>query len=95
MHDLNPLFFKDPGHVKVTGVQDAADLAGTIIVDTRSPRAKAAVGNIELVPVAPGATLFNFRALVNHVAAGQAVFYKLSDRASFDKGGQHLYRQPQ
>ena len=61
---------------------------------TRGPRrAVAAVGDVELVAVAPGAALRDLGTLVGHVPAREVVLDDLGDRAPLDEGGEHLDRQ--
>jgi hypothetical protein len=61
VHDLHALAPEDPLEVEVLDVQRAADLAGAVVVDARPARAQAAVGQVELVAVPPGAALRDLR----------------------------------
>jgi hypothetical protein len=77
---------KDPIQVKIVDVQGSSNLAGTVIMDPRPAGAVAAIGDIELVPVAPWSTLFNLPGLIINMAAGKIVLYESGDRTVLDKG---------
>jgi hypothetical protein len=64
-------------------------------MNPRPARAIAAIGDIELVAIAPGSALIHIFALIVHVAAGKIVLYELGDGAALDKGRQDLDRQAQ
>ena len=93
VQDLHPFPAEDAVQVKVLHIQGAADFTGAVVMDARPARAVAAVGDVELVPVAPRPALLHLLALVGHVAASEVVLDQAGDRAVLDEGGQHLDRQ--
>ena len=74
-------------------VECAANFASPVVPDARAARTVTAVGDVELVPVAPRATLRHFRSLEVHPAAAKVVLDDLRNRAAFDKRRQNLDRQ--
>jgi len=59
--------FKQTLQVKVIDFQEAAHLPCPVIVNLRTPRAETRVGDVELVPVSPGAALGDLRADIRDV----------------------------
>jgi hypothetical protein len=64
-------------------------------MNPRSARAVAAVGDIELVAIAPWPVLIYLFALIVDVPAGKIVLYEPGDRTALDKPRQYLDRQAQ
>jgi len=62
---------KYPIQIKIIDVQDSSYLAGTVIMNPRSTGAVAAIGDIELVAVAPWSALIHLLGLIINVAAGK------------------------
>ncbi len=86
MNYLYTLLVKYPIQVKIVDVQGASYLAGTVIMNPRPAGAVAAVGDIELVAVAPGAALIHLLGLIINMAAGKIVLYESGNRTVLDKG---------
>ena len=80
MDDLHAFAAEDAVEVEVLDVQRPADFAGAVVGDARAARAVAAVGQVELVAIAPGAALLDFLALVVDVPAGEVVLDEAGDR---------------
>ena len=94
VHDLHALAAEDPLQVEVLHVQRPADFAGAIVVHDRAARPVAAVGEIELVTIAPRPALLDLLPLVVHVPARQIVLDEARDRAVLDERRQHFHPQP-
>ncbi len=73
MQYLNPFFAEQPVEVEILYIQSPAHFPGTVIMYPRTPGAVAAVGNIELMPVTPGASLVNFNTFICHMPAGEVI----------------------
>ncbi len=95
MQDLNAFLAEDPVEVEILDVQHASDLTRTVVVDTRSAHAVTAVGDVELVAIAPGPALVEFLALIVDVAVSQFALDQRRDRAAGDEVGQDLDRKAQ
>src|SRR3954469_25804471 len=95
MHDLNAFFPKYALEVEVLHVQRAAHFAGSIVPDARTARPEAAVRNVELVPVSPGAALWNFGPFVIHISPAEIILNHLRDGTALDERCQNLHRKSQ
>ena len=62
--DLHALPAEDPLQIEILDVERPADFAGAVVVHSRPARAAAAVGDVELVAIAPRPALLDLRALV-------------------------------
>ena len=90
MQDLHTLFHEQAVEIEILHIQRAADFARAVVGHARAAHAKAAIGNVELVAVTPGAALRHFRALVIDAAAAQVALDEFGDGAILHKGGQHF-----
>ena len=88
VNNLDAFLGKNAVEVEIFDVERAADFAGAIVPNARAARTVAAVGNIKLMAITPGAALRNFFAFEIDMAAAQVVFDHLRDRAAFDEGGE-------
>ena len=53
MQDPRPLLTEDAIEVEVVHIERAADLAGAVVVHARAAATSTAVGDVELMPIAP------------------------------------------
>ena len=67
--DLHAFLAEDPVQVEILHVQRPAHFAGAVVPHARAARAVAAVGDVELVAVAPRPALRHLLAFVVHVPA--------------------------
>ena len=95
MHDLHALRHEDAVEVEIGRRDRAAHLARAVVLHARAARAESAVGQVELVAVAPGRSLVELLALDAHVARGQVLADHPRDGAPLDEGRQHLDGQTQ
>src|SRR5690554_403944 len=95
MYDLHTFLSKDTLEVKILHAQGSAHLTRTIVLYAGTSQSEATVGDVELMAVAPGITLWHLRTFIFHVSCTQIGFDECSDRALLYKGGQHLYRKAQ
>ncbi len=86
--DLDTFASEDAVEIEVFDVESAPDFTGAIVMDAGATGSGAAVGEVELVAVAPGAILFDFLAFVGHVTAGEVILDETGDGAAFDEGGE-------
>ena len=68
MYYLYALFSEYAVEVEVLDIERPADFAGTVVPDPGAAGAAAAVCDVDLVPVAPGASLRHFGAFKVHSA---------------------------
>ena len=87
---LNALVAEQALEVEVLYVQRAADFTGAVVGHARAALTVAAVGDIELMAIAPGASLLNLSALVFDMAAAEVILDEARDGRILYKGGQHL-----
>ena len=95
MHYLHAFLAEYAFEVEVLYVKQPAHLTGTVVPHTRATGAVAAVGDIYLVPVSPGASLRHFRAFEIHSAGAEIALDESSEGAALDECGEHLYGHPE
>jgi len=88
VQDLDALGAEQPVEVELVDAELAADLAGAVVPDAGGAAAEARVGDVELVPEAPGVALVELRALVAHVALAQVGLDERRDGGALDEGGE-------
>ena len=93
MDDSCAFLTEDAIQIKILDVQSASDFAGAIVLDIGSAGAVAAVGDIELVTIAPGAAGRDDRAFIIQTAETQVVFDKGCDGIVGDKSRQQFCGQ--
>ena len=86
---------EDAVQVEVFRPERPADFSGAVVPDARAPESRPAVGDVDLVPVAPRAALGHFRPLDVHPPAAEIGPDECRERMPFDKGGQDLDGQAQ
>ena len=90
MYELGAFFAEDPVEVEILDAEHAADFAGTIVCHARAAGSDAAICQIDLVAVSPGAALVEFGAFDIHVPAGKVILNKAGDRAAGYESRQDL-----
>ena len=93
VHDLHPFLPEDAVEVEIFHVEGASHFTGAVVPDTRSAGTVAAVGDVDLVTVAPGAALRHLGTLEVHPAAAQVGLDERGERAPLDEGRENLDRQ--
>ena len=71
--------------IEILRLQGAAHFPGPVVMYPGAAHAEARVGDVELMPVSPGAALFHFRALIADIPAAQFALDKGRDGAVLDK----------
>ncbi len=92
MEDPRALLTEDAVEVEVVHVEHAADLTGAVVVYARAAATSTAVGDVELMPIAPRRPLRDLRTLIDHVPAGEIMLDQRRDRTVCNKRRQDLYR---
>ena len=95
MHYLHSLLAENAVQIEVLHVQQAAYLTGTVVPNARAAGAVAAVGDVDLMAVSPGASLRYFRALEIHPAGAEIALYEGCEGVALHEGGEHLHRHAQ
>ena len=90
MHYLHSFLTEDAVEVEVLDVEGTADFAGAVVPHARSAHAVTAVGDIDLMAIAPGAALRHFRTFEVHSAGTEVGLDERRERAVLDEGGKHL-----
>jgi hypothetical protein len=85
MQYADTLFAENTLKVKIVSRKRSADLARTVIPDSRRTKSEAGIGNIELMSVTPGAALRNILSLKVHISRTKLTLYKISHRRAIDE----------
>ena len=93
MDYLYPFFPEYSVKVEILDIQRPANLSRSVVPHPRTAGAVAAVSDIDLVAVPPRSSLRDFRSLEIHPPGAKVRLYESGERASLDKGGQHLDRE--
>ncbi len=83
MQDADPLLSEDLFQIEIIRSERSSDLTRAVVPHSRRAQTEAGVGDIELMPVAPGAALRDFLARIGDVPGSQLSLDEGCDRASF------------
>src|SRR5690554_4176681 len=95
VHNLHAFLTENAVQIEVLHVERASHFACAVVLNTGTTRAVTAVGNVELVAVAPGVALLHFRAFILHVAVAQVALDELGYGTAFYEGSEYFNRQAQ
>ena len=95
VHETDALDAEDTRQVKIFRAKQPARLPGAVVPDARAADAAAAVGDVDLVPQAPGTALRKFRAFGRHPAGTEVAADERRERMPLDKGREHFDRHPE
>ena len=89
--DLHSFFPEYPLEVEIPHVERTSDFAGPVVPDSRAAGAIAAVGDVDLVAVAPRSPLGDLRTLEVHPARTQVRLDERCERTSLYEGREDLH----
>ncbi len=95
MHYLHAFLAENTLEVEILYVKQPAHFPGAVVPHARAAGTVSAVGDVDLVPVSPGASLRHFRAFEIHSAGAEIALDESGERTSFHEGGEHLYGHPE
>jgi hypothetical protein len=93
MDNLHSFFGKNPFQIKILYIQGSSHFTGTVVEHTRPSQSITAVGDVELMTIAPRTTLRDFRPFKINVPTMQVGLDKRSNRTVLYESSQHFDRK--
>lgn len=100
MQDAYAFLAEDALHIELVDGKGAAHFACSVVPDPGRPETEAGIRDIELMTIAPGAALIDFRAFKSDIAGAKLTLDKIRHGTSFYKfcknqalasqGGRHV-----